>query len=84
MLVGGAAGARSTEHDRGNAVELRNARDNLAQYFFDLLGTSHAASVGRASNAGNEMNSGIDRNCAANSRCTCGAKQRLQSRDALV
>jgi hypothetical protein len=47
MIVGGAARARSTEHDRDDAVDFRNARDNLAQYFFDLLGIRHAPSVGR-------------------------------------
>ena len=47
-FVGSSARSRSAEHDRLNAVYLRDAADDLTEYFFDSALIRHPPSLGCA------------------------------------
>src|SRR5271170_5478447 len=53
-LVGGPARPRTAQHDRRDAFDLRDAGNNLADYFVDFALSGHASSISRTTKSSNE------------------------------
>jgi hypothetical protein len=53
-LVSRPARPRTTEHNRRDAFDLRDAGNNLADYFVDFALSGHASSISRTTKSSNE------------------------------
>jgi hypothetical protein len=54
MFVGGAACSRSAEHDRVDAVDLRDAGNYLSEYLVDFELSGHPSRLGCSSESSND------------------------------
>jgi hypothetical protein len=53
-LVGSPARPRTAQHDRRDALDLRDASNDLADYFVDFALSGHASSISRTAKSSNE------------------------------
>ena len=63
VLVSSPARPRTAQHDRRDALDLRDASNDLADYFVDFALSGHASSISRTTKSSNEHEPDLNSSC---------------------